>query len=143
MILLGKLTPDEFILSMSMQKGHLLEFNCQSCQQPIQFSIFELDRENTQLTCSNCKKKYILNDETLKRQLKKFAALCRQLIESEEILGNTAVGVDVGDRHVSIPYKLLLTRLSSSLDLKIGNETLSIKFRIEPLRDTPQSSSTE
>lgn len=122
----------------SMQKGHLLEFQCRECQQPIQFSIFDLDSENTQLSCPKCQKKYLLNDETLKRQLKKFAALCRQLIESEEILGNTAVGVDVGDRHVKIPYKLLLTRLSSSLDLKIGNEPISIKFRIEPLKDTPQ-----
>lgn len=121
-----------------MQKGHLLQFNCQGCSQPISFSIFELERNNAPIACPNCNKKYALNDETLRRQLKKFYALCLQIQESEEILSNTSIGIDVGDRSIKVPYKLLLTRLSSILDLMIGNEPVSISFRIEPQTDIPK-----
>lgn len=120
-----------------MQKGHVLQFNCHGCQQPVKFSVFDLDGHEGRISCSHCEKKYALKDESLKRQIKKFEALCCQLIESEEILSNTAVGIDVGEHHVKIPYKLLLTRLSSHLDLMIGNQPMSISFRIEPLKDLP------
>lgn len=119
-----------------MKKRELLQFGCQSCEQPISFSIFELDGDSL-IQCTHCKKKYAFWDENLKRQLKKFEALCKQIIESEEILSQTAVGIDVGEHHVKVPYKLLLTRLNSTLDLIIGNRPVSITFRIEPLQDTP------
>lgn len=117
-----------------MKQKYLLQFNCQGCQHPVGFSIFEID-QNKIIQCLECEKKYAFSDENLKRQLKKFEALCRQLVDSEEILSETSVGVDVGERHIKIPYKLLLTRLSSTLDLRIGNQPLSISFRIEPLKD--------
>lgn len=123
-----------------MQKGHKLQFHCQSCKHPVSFSIFELDMQGSQLACSSCNKKYVLDDPILKRQLKKFEALCRQIHESEEILGNASIGVDVGEKHVKIPYKLLLTRLNSSMDLTIGGQPLSISFRIEPIHDIPARS---
>jgi hypothetical protein len=69
--------------------------------------------------------------------MKKFEALCRQICDSEEILGNAHVGVDCGEHRVKIPYKLLLTRLNSCLDLKLGDQSLSIMFRIEPIQDVP------
>jgi hypothetical protein len=118
-----------------MQKGHNLQFDCQGCKKPIRFSVFELEKASIQ--CPHCQKTYAFSDPTLIRQIKKFEALCRQISESEEILSNTAVGIDVGDRHVKVPYKLLLTRLSSCLDLKIGNQTVAIQFRIEPAKDLP------
>ncbi len=120
-----------------MQKKHNLQFGCQGCKNPVCFSIFELDNPSSQVVCSQCKKKYAFSDETLKRQLKKFEALCRQLVDSEEILSNTAVGIDIGEHQVKVPYKILLTRLSSTLDLIIGDQPVTISFRIEPLRDLP------
>jgi len=122
-----------------MQKGHLLQFNCQACQKPIEFSVFELDKDDARLQCPHCKRKYCFQDETLKRQLKKFEDLCLQLIESEEILSNTAVGIDIGEHSIKVPYKLLLTRLNSHLDLMIGDQPLSISFRLEPLKDLPDT----
>lgn len=121
-----------------MQKGHLLEFNCLSCKQPVHFSVIHLDQKEGPISCDCCQKTYAFTDETLKRQLKKFAGLCLQLIESEEILANTAVGIDLHGSHIKIPYKLLLTRLNSSLDLMIGDKPISITFRIEPLKDIPK-----
>jgi hypothetical protein len=118
-----------------MQKGHLLEFNCLCCKQPVSFSVFHLNQSEAPVNCDHCPKKYAFTDETLKRQLKKFAALCMQLIESEEILGSAAIGIDLHEHHIKIPYKLLLTRLNSSLELKIGDQPVTIVFRIEPLKD--------
>jgi DNA-directed RNA polymerase subunit RPC12/RpoP len=119
-----------------MQKGHTLQFKCLSCSAPVTFSIFDLDGQ-THIQCADCEKKYSFTDAVLVRQLKKFEALCRQIQDSEEILGAANVGVDVGEHHVKVPYKLLLTRLSSSLDLNMGDKKVSIFFRIEPSRDTP------
>lgn len=122
-----------------MQKGHLLQFDCQGCSKPVQFSLFELEEtSDPAISCSHCKKKYILKDKNLRRQLSKFQALCWQIADSEEILGESSIGVKVGEQEVLVPYKLLLTRLTSHLKLKIGDEDLSIVFRMEPLRDLPK-----
>lgn len=127
----------------NMQKGHHLEFNCLSCQIPVSFSVFNLNHSECLFSCEGCQKQYAFTDETLKRQLKKFAALCQQLIESEEILSHAAIGIDINNTQVKIPYKLLLTRLNSSLDLMIGQQPVSIKFRIEPLKDIPNKGSLD
>lgn len=117
-----------------MQKGHTLQFCCQKCQKPIQFSVFDLEKEGG-ISCSGCHTLYDFTDETLRRQLEKFESLCRQIQHSEEILSNTSVGIYIGDREVKIPYKLLLTRLNSTLDLMVGDRPLTITFRIEPTID--------
>lgn len=116
------------------QKKKPLQFNCLECSEPVNFSLFELEKQPN-FACDSCQKKYAFSDNFLKQQLRKFENLCRQLIESEDILGSTSVGVDVGEHHVKIPYKILLTRLNPSLDLKIGDKTLSIRFRLEPCKD--------
>lgn len=121
-----------------MQKGHHLQFSCQHCQHPIHFSVFEIEKdEGSQLGCSECGTRYDFSDETLLRQLRKFENLCRQIQLSEEILSNTSVGIYLGDREIKIPYKLLLSRLNSTLDLMMGERPLTITFRIEPTTDTP------
>ncbi len=89
------------------------------------------------ISCPHCNKKYALSDPNLKRQLEKFIALCLQLKESEEILSDASIGVDVGNQQVKIPYKLLLTRFNSSLELKMGEKIITITFRIEPAKDSP------
>ena len=119
-----------------MQKGHVLQFCCQSCQHLVQFSVFEIEKNKT-VQCSECSLLYDFNDETLIRHLQKFENLCRQIQSSEEILSNTSIGIYLGDREIKIPYKLLLTRLNSTLDLMVGNRLLTITFRIEPIIDTP------
>ncbi len=119
-----------------MQKGQHLHFDCIECLQPIEFSIFDIEGKKP-LACTQCSKKYSFDDEHLLRQLRKFESLCKQLVDSEEILSNTAIGVDVGDHHVKIPYRLLLTRFTSSLALNLGDKPLTIDFRFEPNKDLP------
>lgn len=118
-----------------MQKGHLLTFQCDNCTQNLSFSVVDLDKNPGKVTCEHCSKEYAFSDPDLKRQLKKFEALCRQIADSEEILSNASVGIDVGPHHVKVPYKILLTRLNSSLELVIGDRPLTIEFRMEPLKD--------
>lgn len=120
-----------------MQKGNLLQFSCLSCKKPVKFSVFELELTQKPIECSQCSKKYVLDDEIFIRQIKKFVALCKQIQLSEEILGDTSVGIQVGEREVKVPYKLLLTRFTSSLDLNVGGEPMTITFRLEPLQDVP------
>lgn len=116
-----------------MQKGHLLEFECVNCHSPVTFSVATNDLKP--LECDSCKKKYIFEDPVLIRQLKKFQDLCKQIHESEEILGMTHVGIDVNGQSIKVPYRILLTRLNSALDLVLGDQPLSIRFRIEPSKD--------
>lgn len=114
------------------QKGHVLSFPCTHCKNEIVFSLFDLEQNNDVVTCSHCKQHYVFNDPQLKRQLRLFEALCRQIKDSEEILGNSSVGVDIGNNKVQIPFKLLLTRFNSQLNLQLGTEKVQITFRIEP-----------
>jgi len=120
-----------------MQKGHFLFFPCQACQQAVQFSVFELEKMSESLECSNCGLIYDFKDEQLLRQLRLFENLCRQIQLSEEILSHTSVGVHVGDKEVKIPFKILLSRLNSSLRLTMGEQVVNISFRLEPAKDTP------
>lgn len=123
-----------------MQKGHHLEFTCQKCQHTVKFSVLQPLQLNT-LRCENCQQNYQFTDENLNRQLHKFESLCRQIQESEEILGDTSVGIDVGGHQVKVPYKILLARLNPTLNLKIGDKSLDIRFRIEPIKDVPSNKS--
>jgi len=115
-----------------MQKGPYLEFSCPGCQTPVPFSVLGIPEDEYVAPCPSCSKKYVFNDETLLRQLKKFTRLCSAIHDSEEILGNSSIGVHVHDKEVNIPFKLLLTRLSSQLELMLGDTPMKIVFRIEP-----------
>lgn len=119
-----------------MQKGSHLEFECQECKAEVPFSLSGLEK-NPELQCTQCSRRYLFDDETLKRQIKKFDALCNQIHDSQEILSMASIGVDMGTgtSKVKVPFKLLLTRLSSHLDLTIGGKPCLISFRFEPLTD--------
>ncbi|MDR3624883.1 MAG: hypothetical protein P4L16_07085 [Chlamydiales bacterium] len=117
-----------------MQKGPHLTFNCVVCSHPVVFSVWSEEEFPYFLSCCSCEKKYGFSQE-ITRQLKKFEALCLQIHHSEEILGNTQVAIDVGPHHIKVPYRLLLTRLSSVMDLTIGDKKIEIAFRTEPLND--------
>lgn len=113
------------------QEQNSFQIDCVCCKQPVIFSISDLSTSDSPVSCTGCNKKYALDDEELKEQLTLFAALCRQIQQSEKILGNASVAVDVGPHNIKIPFKLLLTRLKSTLDLQIGNTPLTVNFRVQ------------
>ncbi|MCC5832478.1 MAG: hypothetical protein JJU12_05475 [Chlamydiales bacterium] len=122
-----------------MQKGHKLQIHCQECDAAILFSV--LDRENFTkvILCPKCGQKYAFDDETFLRHLHQFESLCRQIHASEEILGGTSIAIDVGSHHVKVPFNILLTRLSSVIDLEVGGKKFSVAFRVEPLKDVAKA----
>jgi hypothetical protein len=115
-----------------MYRTHNLEFDCCCCKESIVFSLFSLQEA---LQCAKCAAEYHLQDEGLKRQLELFVALCQQVRDSKEILANTSIGIDIAGHSVAIPYNLLLTRFTSSLNLMIGKESVAIRCRVEPITD--------
>jgi hypothetical protein len=121
-----------------MQVGHQLEFDCLKCRQPLHFSVLNVQTLDKPLICSHCQKAYQFDEPKLLRQLKQFEALCREIHKSEEILGETAIAINVGPHEVQFPYKLLLTRFNSTLKLNIEGQSVTIVFRIEPLKDVKE-----
>lgn len=115
----------------TIQQG-TFQLDCIACKSPVVFSILDLENNAHLVSCSTCKKKYAFGEDPLKRQLQKFAALCQQIQDSQEILGDANVAVDVGSQTVQVPFKLLLTRLKSVLNLKVGTTNLCITFRVQP-----------
>ena len=120
-----------------MQDGHKLQFHCQECEAPILFSVLDREHFNKIVACSACGRKHAFQDETLLRHLTQFEALCQKIYASEEILGSTAIAIDVGTHHVQVPFNILLTRLSSVIELNINGKKSVIYFRVEPLKDMP------
>lgn len=128
-----------------MQLGNVLEFHCvaEGCREAIRFSILDVTSRH-RLTCSACGQEYFFN-EALVAALTKFENLCRAIHESEEILGDTNVAVNVTGHEVKIPFRLLLTRLNTSLTLRITQDDegrkverpIEIQFRLQPLEDLP------
>lgn len=121
-----------------VQVGHKLQIHCQACEGPILFSVLDQADFKRTIPCPHCGKKYAFDDENLLRHLQQFEALCRQIHASEEILGGTSIAIDVGSHHVKVPFNILLTRLSSVIDLNIGEKKFSVSFRVEPLKDVPR-----
>lgn len=118
----------------TMQVGNQLEFHCIHCKTPVYFSVLESETFHSCISCSHCNKQYSFDDNTILRHLQLFEKLCLQIHESKEILGNTHVAVSVGSQEVKIPYKILLSRLNSVIELKIEGQIIQIKFRIEPVQ---------
>ncbi len=108
------------------------QLECIECKNSIDFSPLALDAASQIVSCSHCDKKYAFGEGNLKRQLKKFAALCQQIQDSQEILGDASVAVTVGNKEVQVPFKLLLTRLKSVLNLQIAGKKTTVSFRVEP-----------
>ncbi len=121
-----------------MQTGHRLQFCCDSCQQAIVFSVLE-SKDFSEIACDTCAKKYRF-DPSVTEQLQQFEALCHQIHASSSILGKAAIAIDMDGKRVTLPFNLLLTRLSSVLDLIINGKKCTIAFRVEPLRDFPEVS---
>jgi hypothetical protein len=122
-----------------MQRGHKLQFHCQVCDAPVLFSVLDSNDFSGIVCCHGCGKKYAFDDETLLRHLTQFESLCRQIHASQEILGSSSIAIDVGSHHVKVPFNILLTRLSSIIELNINEKKFVIAFRIEPLKDVPEA----
>jgi len=123
---------------IDVQVGNNLEFQCitDGCGELVKFSVFDVTK-NHGLRCTACGKEYTLGEE-LVAKLDKFERLCRAVNEAEDILSETNVGINVYSHQVRIPFRLLLTRLNTQLNLTVGGKDIQIRFRVSPSKDMPQ-----
>lgn len=108
-----------------------IELNCVGCGHAVEFSLLDLNPD-TLLTCKECSKTYSFTPE-LADQIKRFSKLLETVYESRDLLGQASIGIKVKDEEVKIPYQLLLTRLNSLLSLKMGDQEMTFRFRVNPI----------
>jgi hypothetical protein len=122
-----------------VQVGNNLEFRCikEGCGELVKFSVFDTSKNNS-IRCGKCGKEYTFGDD-LMGKLEKFEKLCRAVNEADDILSDTNVGINVYSHEVRIPFRLLLTRLNTQLNLNVGGKDIQIRFRVSPSKDMPQA----
>jgi hypothetical protein len=114
--------------------GFSLEIHCTNCGTLVSIPYRPTAKQPWIARCSGCGKQFGIDSNTIARQIKLFTALCHQLKESEEILANAFIAVTVGSTEVKIPFRLLLTRLKTTLDLNVDGTKMTVSSRTEPLK---------
>ncbi len=116
-----------------MENEQIIEFACitPDCGQPVRFTLELIEKENPAIQCRSCERVYPLPEEVV-RKLGYLKELIETIRRVRPILGESSVGIEVAGHKVSIPYYLLLTRMTSELALQIDDEQLSFRFIVEP-----------
>ena len=114
--------------------GFSIEIHCTHCGSLVSFPYRPTAKLPWITRCSGCNKQFGIESDTIARQIRLFVDLCQQLKASEEILANAAIAVTVGSTEVKIPFRLLLTRLKSTLVLDVGGKNIAVSSRTEPLK---------
>ena len=107
-------------------KGFSIDMHCTQCESLVSIPYRAMAKLPWSTRCPGCGKRYGIESSTIAEQIKLFVGLCQQLKASEEILANAAIAITVGSTEVKIPFRLLLTRLKSTLDLVVDGKRISI-----------------
>ena len=113
--------------------GAALDFCCKAsgCDGVIKFNLTDIVDPDFQAVCPACHTAYELDDE-LRDKLKRMLELIIAIRNSEDILGDSVVSVNVAGGEVRIPYALLLTRLNTIITLDIGDSKTDFHLWVEP-----------
>ncbi len=113
-----------------------MDFICvePECGGEVKFNLAEISDKDFQIVCPKCHRAYSF-DETLRAKLEKMVSLMTAIRDSQEILGDSAVSVNVAGGEVRIPYALLLTRLNTVITLDFGGKKVDFRFRAEPMAE--------
>ena len=115
----------------------LIEFDCieNDCDKSVQFNLLDLKKGGGKVKCRNCHKLYQFDRDFLSK-LEKLRVLILAVREAEDILGDCNISVVTPSGEVTLPYRLLLTRLNTLVSLDCNGKKLEFNFRVEPLNDT-------
>ena len=110
-----------------------LDFRCQSenCTGVVNFTLADVIDPDFQAVCPVCHRAYAL-DDTLRDKLKRMLELIIAIRNSEDILGDSVVSVNVAGGDVRVPYALLLTRLNTLITLEIAGNKTDFHLWVEP-----------
>lgn len=118
-----------------MQSNQVLEFICaaKDCGQPVRFSLDEVEN-NPSLHCPACGRDYKIPPPVLQK-LRYLRELIQTVRKVQPILGESRIAIEVGGHKVTIPYYLLLTRMTTELALNFEGYGLEFHFFVEPLNE--------
>ncbi len=113
-----------------------LDFVCveTDCGGVVKFNLAEISDPDFQVVCPKCHRAYAF-DEALRGKLEKMVTLMTAIRDSQDILGDSAVSVNVAGGEVRVPYALLLTRLNTVITLDFGGKKVDFCFRAEPMAE--------
>jgi hypothetical protein len=120
--------------ALSVTEAFTIQVHCTHCNSLVSIPYHPTKKLPWIAKCPGCGKQFGIESPVIVRQVRLFVDLCRQIKESEEILANAAIAVTVGSTEVKIPFRLLLTRLKTSLSLSIEGKEVLVSSRIEPLK---------
>ena len=114
-----------------------IDFRCftDGCDGVVKFNLSEVAAHNFQAVCPKCHHAYSL-DAQLRDKLRRMMLLIEAIRQSEDILGDSIVSVNVAGGEVKIPYALLLTRLNTLITLKYEDRDVDFHLWIEPTSET-------
>lgn len=110
-----------------------IDFHCfePGCDAVVKFNLADIASRDFQAVCPRCHRAYAL-DDTLRDKLGRMLELINAIRNSEDILGDSIVSVNVAGGEVRIPYALLLTRLNTLITLEVGGRRTDFHLWIEP-----------
>ena len=97
----------------------------------VKFNLADIASRDFQAVCPKCHRAYAL-DDTLRDKLGRMLELINAIRNSEDILGDSIVSVNVAGGEVRIPYALLLTRLNTLITLEVEGRRTDFHLWIEP-----------
>ena len=107
---------------------HFLDGNCAGV---VKFDLNDIADADFQAVCPVCHRAYAL-DDVLRDKLCRMMKLISAIRDSEDILGDSVVSVNVAGGEVRIPYALLLTRLNTLISLEIAGQKTDFHLWVEP-----------
>ena len=117
----------------ALGKKAVIEFKCSNsdCQGTVKFSLADISDNEFQAVCPECHRPYEL-DEALRNKLARMLKLVAVIRESEDLLGDAMISVNVANGSVQIPYAMMLTRLNTVISLEMGETKTDFHLRVEP-----------
>ena len=120
-------------MSQTHSNSARLDFCCQSqdCSGIVKFDLADVTDPDFQAVCPECHRAYAL-DDNMRGKLQRMLDLVIAIRNSEDILGDSVVSVNVAGGEVRIPYALLLSRLNTIITLEINGNKTDFHLWVEP-----------
>ena len=110
-----------------------IDFCClnEKCSGVVEFDLHAISGTDFKAECPVCHRSYSL-DPALRDKLTRMLALISAIRNAEDILGDTAVSVNVAGGEVRVPYALLLTKLNTLITLTLEGTPTDFHLWVEP-----------
>ncbi|MBE6387013.1 MAG: hypothetical protein IKD29_01090 [Lentisphaeria bacterium] len=110
-----------------------IEFKCPSgdCDGVFRLTLENMSQPGYQAVCPVCHTPFEF-DEVLRSKLARMLNLIVVIRDSEDLLGDAMISVNVAGGSVKIPYAMMLTRLNTVITLDLGGTKTDFHLRVEP-----------